>query len=139
MKTLKQVLREYPDKKRLINAVINQLGGWDDETQNTIENIASHGANTGHSGFTFYSDTIAFAMKNRKAIVAWLEEQAEELGEGDVVEMVSHFGVFRSSPMDKDDRQNLYRYLGGCKCKETTIPNLMAWYAAEEVCRLFEN
>jgi len=66
-----------------------------------------------------------------------LENQAEEFGE-DVVSMVAGFGIFRQNKMDSEDKKDLYRFLGGGKCKETTIPNLMAWYAAEEVARMFE-
>jgi hypothetical protein len=52
--------------------------------------------------------------------------------------MVSGFCIFRRNPMDNEDKKDLYRFLGGGKCKETTIPNLMAWFAAEEVARMFE-
>ena len=41
--------------------------------------------------------------------------------------------------MDEDDLKELYRYLSEVKCKDTTIPNLMAWYAAESVCRWFDD
>ena len=67
-----------------------------------------------------------------------LEETGDSLDE-DVVVMVSNFGVFRRNGMDKDDRKDLYRYLGEAKVEQGTITNLMAWFAAEEVCRLFEN
>jgi len=133
MKTQKQVLQDNPDYKNLINAVIRQLGGTD-----YVMDIVNHGVDGGFPGFTYYSDTVPFAMKHRKHIVQLLEEMAEQLGE-DVVKMVSGFGVFRNNPMDNDDRKDLYCYLGGGKCKETTIPNLMAWFAAEEVCRMFDN
>lgn len=92
----------------------------------------------GFSGFIYYSDTHAFAMRYRKLIVRLLEETADQLGE-DVASMVSNFGVFRNSPMDADDKKQLYRYLGGGKCDQSTITNVMAWFAAEEVCRWFDN
>jgi hypothetical protein len=131
MKTIKQVKAERPEYKTLISAVINRIGS------ESIEDVANHGAVAGFSGFIYYNDTHLFAMRHRKTIVKMLEQQADEFGE-EVVEMVSHFGVFRKSPMDNDDRKELYRYLSGAKCEQSTITNLMAWYALEEVCRMFE-
>ena len=132
MRTKKEVLENNPEKKTLINAVISRIG------LDSVEDVYNHGADAGFSGFTYYAETHSFAMRHRKAIVASLEQQAEEFGQ-EVVEMVAGFGVFRNSPMDKDDRKELYRYLSGAKCEQSTITNLMAWYALEEVCRLFED
>lgn len=128
-----KVLRDNPQFSRLINAVVNQLGGTE-----SLEDIRNHGIDGGYTGFTYYSDTVPFAMRNRKQIIELLEEQASQLGE-DVVNMVNNFGVFRrNGGMDAEERNDLYRYLGGGKPKETTIPNIMAWFAAEEVARMFE-
>ena len=131
MKTIKQVKAERPEHKTLISGVLNRIG------TDYIEDVNSHGADAGFPGFTYYDDTHRFAMRHRKTIVSMLENQAQELGE-EVVEMVSHFGVFRKSPMDNEDRRELYRYLSGAKCEQSTITNLMAWFALEEVCRMFE-
>lgn len=133
MKSKAQVLRERPDYKTLINGVINSLGGTD-----YVMDVVNHGADAGFPGFTYYSDTHKFAMRYRKLITKMLQEQADDFGQ-EVVEMVSGFGVFRNSPMDKDDRMDLYKYIGGGKCEQSTITNLMAWYALEEVCRMFED
>jgi hypothetical protein len=131
-KTKKQVLAENPEYKTLVNAVVNQLGGMD-----SLEDIRNHGIDGGFSGFIYCSDTVKFASRHRSSIVRLLEQQADEMGE-DVVKMVSEFGIFRNNGMDAEDKKDLYRFLGGGKCKEHTIPNLMAWYAAEEVARMFE-
>jgi len=133
MKTKAQVIKENSQFKSLINAVIKQLGGTD-----YIEDIQSHGMQGGFVGFTYYNDTHALAIKNRKQIVELLEEQASQLGE-DVVSMVASFGVFRNSGMDSDDKKDLYKYLGGGKPAQGAITNVMAWFAAEEVARMFEN
>lgn len=131
--TKSEVIKNNPEFKPLINAVIKQLGGTD-----SVSDINSHGIDGGFSGLIYFTDTHVFAMKNRKQIIKLLEEQAEQLGE-EVVSMVSHFGVFRNSPMDNEDRKELYRYIGGGKCEQSSITNLMAWFAAEEVCRMFDN
>lgn len=133
-KTIKQVLAENSQYKTLINAVVRQLGGTE-----SMSDIRNYGVQGGFAGFTYYSDTVAFAHRYRSIIVRLLEDMADQIEEnGDVVSMVSGFGVFRNNGMDADDKKDLYRFLGGGKCKDTTIPNLMAWFAAEEVARMFE-
>jgi len=132
-KTIKQVKAENPQFAKLINAVIRQLGGVD-----YLEDIRNYGMSGGFTGFIYYSETVKFAHANRHQIVELLEYSADQLGE-DIVNMVSNFGIFRKNPMDSEDKKDLYRFLSGVKCKETTIPNIMAWFAAEEVARMFDN
>jgi len=133
MKTTKKVIADNAAFKPLINAVINGLPGM-----NRIPEINRHGIDGGYGNFIYYSDTCKFAHKHRLLINKLLEHDSVNFGE-EVVSMVSGFGVFRNNPMDAQDKKDLYRYLSGVKCKETTIPNLMAWYAAEIVCRWFED
>lgn len=129
MKTLKQVKQENPHMVKLINAVVKQLGGA--HYLGEIRNAAD-----GYPGFTYYSDTHKFAIKNRKAIVELLNETAYQLGE-EVVAMVKNFGVFRGE-MDRDELQDLYKYLGGGRPEQGSVTNIMAWFALEEVSRLFD-
>lgn len=128
--SLKTVKEQHSDYSTLISAVYNNIG------KDSIEDVTNHGMESGFGSLIYYSDTHRFAMRHRKAIIALLEEQADQLGE-EVVQMVSGFGVFRRSPMDNEDRKELYKYLGGGRCEQSTITNLMAWFAAEEVCRWF--
>jgi hypothetical protein len=132
MKTKVQILKDNPELKTIINAVINRIG------LGSVEDVNNHGIYGGFNGFIYFSDTHKFAMKHRKTIVDMLERMADDYGE-DVVTMVSGFSMFRNAPMDADDKKDLYRYLGGGRCEQGTITNLMAWYAAEEVCCLFED
>ena len=132
MKTTKQVITDYPQHKKLINAVLKQLG-----YKEYLESIYKHGINGGYSGFIYYTETHKLAMKNRKSIIALLEELAFHLYDNDVVEMVKSFNTFRRNGMDKDELKDLYRYLGGAKVEQGSITNIMAWFAAEEVARMF--
>lgn len=132
MNSIKQVNANYPQFKTLINAVVSRIG------KDSIMDVVNHGIDGGFNGFIYYTDTHAFAMRYRKLIVKLLEEQANNMGE-EVVAMVSSFGVFRNNAMDNEDRKDLYKYLGGGKCEQSAITNVMAWFAAEEVCRMFEN
>lgn len=127
-----EVLRNNSQYKTLINAVINRVG------LDNVENINGHGIDGGYSGFIYYSETHSFAMRYRNIIVKMLEEMADDLGE-EVPAMVNGFGVFRGSGMDNDDRKDLYKYLGGGRPEKGAITNVMAWFAAEEVCRMFDN
>lgn len=132
MKTKKEVLQERSDYKVLINAVITRIG------MSSVEDVINHGIDGGFSGFIYYSDTHKFAIAYRKLIVQMLEEMASDLGE-DVVKMVAGFGVFRNSPMDDQDKKDLYKYLSLGRPQQGAITNVMAWFAAEEVCRMFDN
>lgn len=122
---------------KLIKAVVNQFGGWQ-SFKESAEDVSNHGIDGGFGGFIYYSETHEFAMKNRKLIVELLEEIADSLGD-DVVSMVAKFGVFRQSEMDAEDRKDLYKFLGGGRPTQGTITNVMAWFAAEEVCRAFSD
>ena len=132
MKTIKSVISENSDYKTLINAVVSRIG------KESIMDVVNYGIGGGFSGFTYYSDTHNFAIKYRKQITKLLEESAD--GQGvDIVEMVCSFGVFRNNPADGDDKKDLYKYLGGSKPNQGAITNVLAWFAAEEVCRMFDN
>lgn len=133
MKTKKEVIAERPEYTKLINAVISKVGiDAVPDVNNSFCGIAA-----GFNGFIYYSDNHSFALRHRTLITKLLEETADSLGE-DVVGMVGHFGVFRDSPMDADDRKDLYKYLGGGKPEQGTITNVMAWFAAESICSWFE-
>ena len=124
-------------KTSLQNAILKQIGISKKEFKSNVSDYQN--AQNGISGFTYYSDTHAFAMKNQTAIVELLEEQAEELGE-DVVEMVSNFGIFRRDPISKEDKKDLYNFLGGNKkVTQGPITNILAWFAVEQLAFEFDN
>lgn len=125
-----KVIQENPEYKTLINAVISNLGGT-----HYVNDVNSHGIGGGFPGFTYYSDTHKFAMRYRKLIVKLLEDMADQLGE-DVLSMVSGFNCLN---MDDEDKRDFYRYIGFGRVKEQcSVTNAMAWFAAEEVCRMFD-
>lgn len=138
--TQTEVIKAHPTYKRLINAAIAGLhiDLRTDDGKCTISDLVNHGIDGGFGSYIYYTDTHAFAMKHRKQIVCLLQELADDLGE-EVVQTVSGFGTFRRDAMDKDDKQDLYKYIGGGKPEQGTITNLMCWFAVEEVCRWFIN
>lgn len=123
-------------KTSLQNAILKQIGISKKEFKANVRDYRN--AQNGIPGFTYYSDTHKFAMKQQNAIVELLEEQAEDLGE-DVIEMVSNFGIFRNDKISKEDKKDLYNYLGGNKkITQGPITNVMAWFAVEHLAFLFD-
>jgi len=119
----------------LIDAVLEQMGISFTEFKDNARDYRD--ARAGVSGFIYYDDTHQFAIENREAIVELLEESAEQMGE-DVVEMVKGFGVF-GGEMDKDEKKDLYRFLGGGEVEQGAVTNVMAWFALEELANAVEN
>ena len=124
-------------KTSLQNAILKQIGISKKEFKANVSDY--YNASNGIPGFTFYSDTYKFAMKQQNAIVELLEEQADQLGE-DVINMVSNFGIFRRDKMNKQDEKDLYNYLGGNKkVTQGPITNILAWFAVEHLAYLMDN
>ena len=120
---------------RALGYPLNGSGSTFRELSSEFENCAEHGADCGVSGFIYYSETIPFFWKNRQAIVSHMEQTAAELGT-DIISMVQNFGIFRNS--DKPTSSEVGRALwdNSQKWPElTTLYNVFAWYALEEVSR----
>ena len=103
------------------------------ELSGNFLDCSHHGADSGFSGFIYYHETIAFFMANRKDIVKHMEQTAAELGT-DIITMVQNFGVFRNS--DKPTPSEVGRALWDSSQNDpdlTTLYNVFAWYALEEV------
>ena len=135
MKSKTQVIRENSKYRLLINAVLDRIGYK--EYKEVVQDVNNSGVGAGYSGFIYYSETHAFTIRYRKYIVMLLENTAEQMGKS-IEEMVAGFGVFSRCKMDLQDRRDLYKLLGGGKPSQGTITNVMAWFALEEVCRMFE-
>ena len=120
----------------LTRAVIRQLGGRDD-----LEDVASPdhgGAEAGYVGFTYYSDTIPFFERQRKNILAVLEDFRD-----DPDAIVMRFPCLRLS---KDDHEEWRTYRSAVnrllysnrkvdwdKQEEVQVANALAWMALEHV------
>ena len=124
---------------KLQNAVLKQIGVTLKEFKENVSDYQD--ASAGIPGFTYYSDTHKFALKNQSSINALLEETADQLGE-DVFKMVSHFGVFRNG-IDKDEKKDLYKFLGGNKNEKSyesnSVLNVLAWFAVEQLAFELDN
>jgi hypothetical protein len=113
----------------LVRAVVRQMGGWK-SFKESAPDITRHGISGGFHGFIYYSDTIAFAKRNRKEILEMASAQAKEFGQG-LVEMIKGFRC-----LDGATEAEIVEGLAG-NTDQTQVPNGLAWYAGEEVARAY--
>jgi hypothetical protein len=136
MKTKKEVIADHSDYKNLINAVVSRVG------VDSIEDINNHGIDGGFGGFIYYDDTVKFFKTYKKDIMKLAEEMADSLGE-DLLSMISNFnclssGDWKNRKPDFSENEIAMAIYSGKGEVVTTIQNAMALFAAEEVCRMFE-
>ena len=130
MKTQKQVIADRPEYAALIRAVIRRVG------MDSVSDITNYGIGGGFSGFIYTRDTVRFWQQHRKTIMSMLKEMGESLGEN-TLDMVAGFGCLKDMKLSTDEvAEALYSGRGEYA---DTIKNAMAWFAAEEVCRMFED
>lgn len=121
--SIKRAMKAHP----LAGIVLRQLGGGKDAVQSAIE-AGRHGTDAGWPGFTWYSDTVPFAKRNKRAILECAAELAGEMGT-DTVALVKGFqclkgvegveAVLLGTSRDADST--------------TAVYNALAWFALEEV------
>lgn len=152
--TLKKLIASSSVPASLIRAVVRQMGGWETFT-NYAPDITRHGINGGFVGFTYYSDTVPFFKRNRAVICQLVNNQASDLGENPA-EMVAGFGCIAghasredydyNGRMTEKRRAELAEWMpdvsrclygGRINGDDNTVPNALAWFAAEEVARAY--
>lgn len=124
--TTTQIINSSNIDPALIRAVVRQFGGID-AFNDQFQDVSNHGISGGFSGFIYYSDTVKFAKKHKKLIMALAKDQAYEFGMN-TIEMLKGFNCFEGVDVES-------YFIYGDKSDETTILNGLAWYAGEEVCR----
>lgn len=105
--------------KTLKDAVLKQLRCDNkEEIENTLSDVSNHGAGGGFNGFIYYTETSKFYDENEEIIWQALEQDVEDFGHKNVLEMISTFNT------DVTDI--------------STFKNLLAWYALEKVASDFQ-
>lgn len=155
MKTTKQVIDCGRIPARLVRAVIRQTG------KENLRDIAEHGADQGFKGFTYTRETVDFFKRNRASIVELAEQEADSMGENPA-EMVAGFqclagrdlkrsqgyGLEADQAATRENKRKLAEFMPSvCRClyggrlteEDEVVANALAWFAAEEVARAFED
>ena len=142
----------------LITAVVTQLGaGWGDEGEpdglnlyDTLSDIYKHGMTGGFSGFTYYSETKEFYLKNKKEINELLEHDGLDFGyndtwheslndladvclEGDKLGAISMVLNLRCSEYSLTEEVYTSMYDGYDSECDTTVANCISWYVVESL------
>lgn len=134
--TLKSFIKNSHIPATLIRAVVKNMNGWD-SFKESAKDVIDHGASCGFGNFIYYTDTIVFTSKNRKIIAENAAEQSKEIGYKDEIEMILSFnGLQHDGLTSSDIARALYGRLTDDD-KKTTIYNVLAWYALEEVSRAY--
>lgn len=112
----------YP---RMTRAILRRLD------RESLEDVCRHGASGGFSGFTYYTDTLAFYKAHKGDILDLAKQSASDFGQG-MLEMIQSFGCVGKDYSVDEIGEALYSGRGDAS---TTIRNAMAWFALEEVAR----
>lgn len=128
--SINQIINHSSIDPALIRAVVRQFGGIE-QFNDQFRDVANHGIDGGFSGFIYHSDTVKFAKKNKKLIMALAKDQARDFGV-ETIEMLKGFNCFKGVDVEA-------YFMGWHKDDETTILNGLAWYAGEEVCRVAQD
>ena len=90
----------------------------DTQERSTIEDVTRHGCSGGTiSELIYYADTSAFYEKYKEEIWRRLSDMADDMGEPSILHLIVTF--------------NGSKEVGS----ELQLRNLLAWWAAEDVCR----
>lgn len=129
MKTLKQVIEDNQDHEIIIKEVVEKID------YDRIADVLGHGIDSGFDGFIYHRDTCTFYIHHREHINQWIKDMAEDCGQS-AIEFVQSFNCLKEANWTEEIGLCIY---GGKVNEETTqIENALAWFAAEEVCRMFE-
>ena len=116
----------------LIRAVVKNMNGWD-SFKESAQDVVDHGASCGFGNFIYYTDTVTFTAKNRKAIAELAVQQAAYFGESSEIEMILGFNCLQHDDLTSSDiARALYGRLTDDD-KKTMIYNALVWYALEVV------
>ena len=129
--TLSQFITESGLNPSLVRSTVRQCCGWE-MFRDTARNLqySSCGALGGFGGFIYYTDTVPFAKRNKKALIELCKEQAEECYS--VGQFIAGFNC-----VDCDAEQVAAALYTGKGDYVTDVYNALAWYALEEVARCY--
>ena len=125
------------EPEKLVRAVIDQLGGWEEFTE-SAKDITAHGIDGGFTGFIYHKDTVAFYSRNKETIKDCLLNLCEEI-DACPVSFVTAFKCLNGDM----PKSKVAKFLIKERLREEQIfadddyiciANAMAWFAGEIVC-----
>ena len=128
--TLSQFIAESGLNASLVRSTVRQCCGWQ-SFKEMAQDVANHGAGGGFGNFIYYTDTIAFSKRNKKALLEMCKEQAEDCA-ATVSDFISWWNC-----VDCDAEQVAIALYTGKGENVTEVYNALAWYALEEVARRY--
>lgn len=113
--------------------VIRQSGGWHSFLE-MAPDIARHGIDGGFHGWIYYCDTVAFAKRNKAAILDLAIDTADQVGSG----LFPFLASFRC--LDGMTENEIAAAIYSRTSEDSTQAfNALAWFAVEEHARLLSD
>lgn len=110
-----------------------------DLTVDQLREVAEHGADTGLLGFTSYTDTLAFARKNKRAIMTALIDDVDEFGMSGCAAMMVTWKCLAGMTRKEIGHALHLFMLGDTNDDVVTVANALAWYALERAANEVES
>ena len=131
--TLSQFIAESGLNASLVRSTVRQCCGWQ-SFKEMAQDVANHGADGGFGNFIYYTDTIAFTKRNKKALLELCKDQASDYyGHGMTVPgFIAGFNC-----VDCDAEAVAIALYTGKGDNVTEVYNALAFYALEEVARRY--
>jgi len=124
---------DYGMDETLAKATIIQFGDYDYFRESKAQDITNYGINGGFGGFIYYSDTVPFAEKHIKSILAFAKQQANDIGYDSVYSMIASFNCFKG----KNETDIVEAIYDPDYELRTMAMNGLAWYVGEEMARIY--
>ena len=134
--TIKNMIENSEIPASLIRSAVKQFGGFE-SFKESAQDVVNHGIAGGFGSFIYYVDTCDFFKRNKKHIITLVEFQAADIGYKSLLEMIKDFNCIKSLAVSEAEiLQAIYQNKGD---SVKQIQNCLAWYAGEEVCRLYND
>lgn len=106
---------------------------WEATTElfDTLEDVSKHGADSGFGAFCYYSDTVQFAVDNKKDILTLCQDLADDIGE-DVITMIAGFNCLKDMDLKPSEIGAVIYGSDHDSDEAIQILNALAWFALEE-------
>ena len=136
MKSLRMKRIQTPLQKEVCKQLGYDLDNMTEESteelKDSLHEVTEYGAETGHSGFIYYYDTIRFFQNNKSEIKKSLRAYAESL-DTSVLSVVKGCKCLKGVVTEDDIGEILYGEMDIEKDEHLLIANTLAWYTLETV------